>query len=1051
MGRKAGPACLKTSSKKRLGGLSRTGGNRARRPAPARAVTPASGTNVFWSFFSRKGLLAVPLLAAGCAAPPPAAFVAANNTDHALPLGRNDAGESCTQDGQPGDAGASVYCGTWEQPSARIAREDAPGATLSGVMQTSTWRDGLERRMSCEAPQPATVLGRYQALVLSCTTRLGGWPQVAMATQVDGHIWLADGVRPALPAMERSIGLLSGTVAPNAAAAQPVSTGLTARRLAASTYSSTDINHYETLIRTANRANVEGNYAAAETALRAAAALQERVQGAASPALSKTYASEALQLSDQGRFATAEVVFAHAGTLAASPAQNDRVAVPLLLQYRGLHQLNENHPAEALGMLTQAEREYAALLPPSALSTTSNSSTAAGKLDNQQILTDQSERRALLGVIETRRAEARAERMEAQLPRSQALYDSAAHLANARGLDEPQVAARLYRTLAFTNDAVGEHDAALDAISRSAEVFGRALPGSRTYAETTLVLAARLIERRQPDRALLACREAASILRAEDAGTSGTLLMPCLALLHGLAASHPDQAQARYAEMFETGQLARGSVTAQQIALASARLAENARDPRVATLIRAHDDQAGELAELFAQRDGLRGQKTDAARTADAKLATDITALQGHRAETEAALQAASPNYGQLVQQVVSAADVMRVLHPGEAFAATMMSQTAGWTFLMRDGTIYAAPIEGGSTAVAALVGQVRHSMDAEIEPPPPFDIAAAQTLYSVVLGGVSQGLAGATSLSVVPTGPLLSLPFGVLLTGPATQDNLAGAPWLINQVAVEHVPAPANFVSLRKLAGTTRATRPWFGFGAFRPVTLAQAERSFPAASCADSAQLLANLPPLPGAERELHALQRVIGAGRNDLLEGAAFTAAGVEQANLKDVRILHFATHALLPTDLRCQNEPALVTSPPPGAKDASGALLTASDVAGLDLDADAVVLSACNTGGPANGASGESLTGLARSFFYAGARALLVTHWSVNDRSTAYLVALTLSKTRTQPGIGLAGALALAQRRVLSEARGDTAIAAHPFYWAALAVIGEGMGTGRGVGS
>ena len=441
---------------------------------------------------------------------------------------------------------------------------------------------------------------------------------------------------------------------------------------------------------------------------------------------------------------------------------------------------------------------------------------------------------------------------------------------------------------------------------------------------------------------------------------------------------------------------------------------------------------------------------TEAAHAADTRLAAEITALQGRRADTEASLQAASPNYGQLVQQVVGAQDVLRVLHPGEAFAATMLSAKEGWTFLMRDGTIYVAPIEGGRDTVATLVGQVRHSMDAEIEPPPPFDVAAAQSLYTVVLGGVAQGLTGATALSVAPSGPLLSLPFGVLLTGPASQSDLAGAPWLVKQVAIEHVPAPANFVSLRRLAGTTRATRPWFGFGAFHPVTLAQAERSFPASSCADSAQLLANLPPLPGAEVELHALQRVIGADKRDLLEGAAFTAEGVLHADLKDVRILHFATHALLPTDLRCQNEPALVTSPPPGARDASGALLTASDVAGMDLDADAVVLSACNTGGPANGASGESLTGLARSFFYAGARALLVTHWSVNDRSTAYLVALTLSKTRSQPGIGLAGALALAQRRVLSESHGDTAIEAHPFYWAALAVIGEGMGTGR-VGS
>ncbi len=186
-------------------------------------------------------------------------------------------------------------------------------------------------------------------------------------------------------------------------------------------------------------------------------------------------------------------------------------------------------------------------------------------------------------------------------------------------------------------------------------------------------------------------------------------------------------------------------------------------------------------------------------------------------------------------------------------------------------------------------------------------------------------------------------------------------------------------------------------------------------------------------------------MGAAPSDELVGSAFTAAAIEKADLKDYRVLHFATHALLPTDLQCQNEPALIASPPIGALNADGALMKASDVAGLDLDADAVILSACNTGGPAGTGSGESLSGLARSFFYAGARAAAVTHWSVNDRTTAYIVALTVSGAKADPGQGLAGALATAQRRMLSDAKGDLAIQAHPFYWGALAVIGEGMGT------
>ena len=172
-----------------------------------------------------------------------------------------------------------------------------------------------------------------------------------------------------------------------------------------------------------------------------------------------------------------------------------------------------------------------------------------------------------------------------------------------------------------------------------------------------------------------------------------------------------------------------------------------------------------------------------------------------------------------------------------------------------------------------------------------------------------------------------------------------------------------------------------------------------------------------------------------------------SGVEQADLKDYRILHFATHALLPAELRCEDEPAIVTSDPPGARDASGALLTASDIVGLHLDANLVILSACNSGGPGGAVAGESLSGLARAFFYAGARSLLVTHWSVNDQAAAFLVVDTLSGCARPQGGAQRGA---SPRRCgvrssgLLDAAGHAMPAelAHPFFWAPFAVIGEG---------
>jgi CHAT domain-containing protein len=427
-----------------------------------------------------------------------------------------------------------------------------------------------------------------------------------------------------------------------------------------------------------------------------------------------------------------------------------------------------------------------------------------------------------------------------------------------------------------------------------------------------------------------------------------------------------------------------------------------------------------------------------------AGLDARIAKAQADMAAADAALQAAAPNFGQLVQQVAPAAQVFAALAPGEGFVSVALSDNGGWSFLLRDGQIHVAHIDGGTPRLAKLVKTVRAGIESHTGTPPPFNIGATRELYTATLGGLAGAMKGMTSLVVAPTGPLLSVPFEVLLTGPADPDHLATAPFLVRQMQIAHVPAATNFVALRKVASGSRAQQAWFGFGDFHPVTLSQARASYPA-GCGNSAQLFAGLPILPYAVRELSAARQLLSASASDELLGSAFTAPAVLKTPLKNYRILHFAAHALLPTDLHCESEAAIVTSAPAGAKDASGALLTASQITGLDLDANLVILSACNSGGPGAGAAGESLSGLARAFFYAGARALLVTHWEVNDQTAAYLVAYMLGQAEKHPALGFAGALRAAQLAMLDSAGNGSPIAlAHPFYWAPLALIGDGSG-------
>jgi CHAT domain-containing protein len=947
-----------------------------------------------------------------------------------------------------------VFCGTWQQPSARV-RSGGPGtsAQLAELVATSPWRSAIDNRFRCEPPVATTILGGNPAELMQCTRLVGGWAHVAMVALVNNTIWYADGVLPAAQVMERSIGVLAGVTRADAVAPTSGADALLASRLAAKAFSSGDVGQFDTLMAAGTRANLADNPGAAESAFRAALALQQKALGKDNPNTSIALMSLALQLSDEGRYAEADALFVDAGKLV--PGAADTTAQARLLHYRGLDAMNQGQLERALTQLSQADDLYAAAVPADALAArprpiqTPNAFTRSGQIrlgdlmPSQDLLTDPRAQAALLGLIEVRRNRAVVLRIMGQREEANALLKSAADLARGNGLSRPIVNARLYRTSGLTAAARGLDDQALADLLQSSTAFDRSLPGSKPLADTYLLRARQLVKGGKGDAALPVCRNAVQSLVALKAGTTPVLMASCLDVYAAAAQGQKDQVL--LAEMFTAAQLAQGGVTSQQIAQATARLSENARDPKVAEAIRHRQDASARLSDLYRRRDDLaEAQRQGAAPSAaSADLDKQIGDAQTALADADVSLQAASPNYGQLVQEVVPAKDVFAALHPNEAFAAITLSDEDGWLFLLRDGTITVSRIDAGLKQVAELVRRVRAGIELTTNGLPTFDVADAQRLYQMTLGGVAGSMDGVKALVVAPAGPLLSLPFEVLLTGPAEPTDLAGAPWLVRKFTLAHVPAPSNFVSLRKIATGSRATRPWFGFGDFHPVTLAQAERTFTGAGCVESAKLLAGLPPLPYARKELDAARALLGANASDELLGPAFTADAVLKARLKDYRILQFATHALLPAELRCQSEPAIITSAPPNAPSASGALLTASQVVGLDLDADLVVLSACNSGGPGGTTAGESLSGLARAFFYAGARSLEVTHWSVNDQVAAFLVADTLRRLRENPNLGIAGALRDAQVAMLADAgKGLPAEIAHPFFWAPFAVIGEG---------
>jgi CHAT domain-containing protein len=349
------------------------------------------------------------------------------------------------------------------------------------------------------------------------------------------------------------------------------------------------------------------------------------------------------------------------------------------------------------------------------------------------------------------------------------------------------------------------------------------------------------------------------------------------------------------------------------------------------------------------------------------------------------------------------------------------------------------------------MVRTVRSAMDAGPRAdgtPPPFDTAAAADLYNRLLRPVEASFEGTDSVVIVPDGALLSLPFGLLLTGPAEAGNLASAPWLIRRQAVVHAPSVQALVTQRARAPASLAAQPYIGFGDFIPATQAQLNRSFPRDRCANDATQAALLGRLPGFAREIRLAAGIMGAGSQQRL-GRDFTAESVQQTQLDQFRIVHFATHGLLPNDLSCLTEPSIMVSNPANLPDAARAFLTSSTILRLRMDADLVILSACNTAGPetAGGSeqSAEALSGLARAFLVAGARGLLATHWLANDVAATVLMARMLAiqngSEAGTAGLSSAQALQRAQLGMIEASAGGISLA-HPYYWAAFALIGDG---------
>jgi tetratricopeptide (TPR) repeat protein/CHAT domain-containing protein len=595
-------------------------------------------------------------------------------------------------------------------------------------------------------------------------------------------------------------------------------------------------------------------------------------------------------------------------------------------------------------------------------------------------------------------------------------------------------------------------------------------------------------------------------------------------------------------EIFETAQWAQASEAATSLTQMAARSAVG--NPALAVLVRERQDLVGEW--LSKDKQLITAKSEAPARRnpeAERSLSDRLASIDGRLSAIDGQLAKDFPDYSTLVKPTpLSVTDVQALLGYNEALVLFLDTdewfrptpeETFIWVITKSD--MRWVKSELGTKALSEHVAALRCGLDATfwddatdwpktteeqvqqrarqierrqrceglVKAPPrpelvgfaqfealPFDAARAHALYKALFDQIADLIEG-KHLLIVPSGPLTSLPFSVLVTDapkapiPATLAEYRSIAWLGTRQPITVLPSVSSLQALRAYAKTGHATRPLLGIG--NPLLQGQpdlyavdADRGMRAAEnqvcpqqparaplqVADAPGMptagfqsvfrgahvdiakVREWPPLPETADELCQIRARLGVPESDILLGARATEGAIKDLSssgrLAEYQIVHFATHGALSGQVEGSAEPGLILTPPPEGTTDPQALerddgyLTASEIAALKLNADWVILSACNTAAGTN-KHAEALSGLARAFFYAGARALLLSHWEVGSNTAVALTTRAYDVLKSRPEIGRAEAMRISMYDAVAS---GPPWQAHPSQWAPFVVVGEG---------
>ncbi|MEA3053683.1 MAG: hypothetical protein QOG72_2586 [Sphingomonadales bacterium] len=948
------------------------------------------------------------------------------------------------------DRGYAIICRDAAVPVGRLyalkRRGEDPAERLAGL-----------RQAGCSPATPAELEGLAGTQVRSCTTG-GGLPYRVYSWRRGNTLFVAEGLAGYDSALQIGLRTLAADRPVPGNAEVAMTEAGDAAAFARAQAGALDPARARD---EAYRRNNAGGYAEAAEFFEALAAAEPPGAGR-----SEAIVNDAIQQSNLGYYGEADRLFARA----AESGGGDPVVARMLRNYRAIDLLNRGSPDDALAELDKP-LPASAMLPPPAAETAIDARTAA------RVNAESPAVRQLGGAGGALLPEERAQILDAQAlhlrgtllrlagradPASAALGDALAHLAavrDGRVTSTVWMRAQILGELATVAEA--RHDDAEAERQHQAAIalLETDYPGSAALLSAQARLAAYYARNGRPAEARALYKKVVDS-NSQGTGPSPTLqrtLAPYFAML----ASEGGDAAA-VGEMFKASQLLVRPGVAQTQAVLARELSGGSDE--AARLFRQSVNLGRGIERLRAEIGRLAALPAPGA--ADSARLAELRAQLVQAGQDQLATQSKLgdfPRYRVLSGGLMELAELQQALRPGEAYYKMTVVGDVAYAMMATPSAARAWKIAAGAVELERQVDSLRATISVEEDGrilTYPFDVERAFTLYGQLFGPGEAEMDRVDHLIFEPDGAMLRLPPNLLVTERSGVDaylakarrpgddgfDFTSVRWLGRDRDISTAVSARAFRDVRQ-AARSRAARQYIGFGENAPPKGQAIERAAvhellgEAAGCGWPIGQWAK----PISAAELYAARKAVGAGGAEVVTGEAFSDSAIKaRDDLAQYRIVHFATHGLVTAPRpECPARPALMTS---FGGEGSDGLLTFGEIYDLRLDADLVILSACDTAGRASLAATReaglrsggdfALDGLVRAFVGAGGRSIVASHWPVPDDydSTNRLISGLFT---APPGTPTATALRRAQEVLMADPK-----TSHPYYWAGFAIVGDG---------